>query len=449
MSKFLKASLAALTVLTCGGFTSHAAADIVLHKSDEWEFYTNGRIQAFLSYANGDAYPVPPGGNIDLIAGGIEQAVAGSDAPNDRQGKHTSFRVRSGFTGTELGFGMKTQLSPNVAMKGYVMINAVAESVDRRKYYPNWPDMRMSYVELSGDWGSFLAGRALSLYSRGATDITYLYGYKYNAGFVGSIDGVGPTAAHIGFGVLANGFAAGFKYESPRMAGLSLAVGLYDPSSLAGSLFNRTNEPRPEAELSYQVKLGDTGLLHLFANGAWQKLYERNGTQDITVLGAGYGGRLELGPVHLGLAGHMGDGLGIYYAFDFSEATIGKPQQNNEPRRFEGYYAQLQVALGKLDLQAGWGITRIRLLDSDRGNFLDDDTNPATPAVNDDADPATPDPFTENLIKHQMGISAGAVYHISDRLHFGLDYFRADFRWYLQEQKQVMNLVNAGLTMEW
>jgi hypothetical protein len=85
----------------------------------------------------------------------------------------------------------------------------------------------------------------------------------------------------------------------------------------------------------------------------------------------------------------------------------------------------------------------------DRVNFIDDDANPDTPALNDDADPAQNDPLTINLLKHQFGISGGVVYHAGDHLHFDVDYFRADFRWQLADQKQILNFVNAGCTFDW
>jgi hypothetical protein len=225
-------------------------------------------------------------------------------------------------------------------------------------------------------------------------------------------------------------------------------VGVYDPSGLVGSPWERTKYPRPEGELTYDLDF-DSGLLHLFVNAGWQKIYERNNIRDVTVSGVGYGARVEVGPVHLGLAGHTGRGLGVSYAFEPSAATYGQPQQNSELRSFDGFYGQLQLALGKVDLQAGAGITRVKPLVYDRVNFIDDDANPNTAALNDDADPTQNDPLTFNLLKHQLGVSAGIVYHVSDLLHVDLDYFRADFRWQLGDQKQILQFVSAGTTFEW
>ncbi len=436
-------------------FASHARAEVTLFKSARWEAFTDGRVQAFLSHGRGDTIDPEievqtPTGPIDVRpeGGGIGQGEALSDGPSDLQGNYVGTRVRSGFTGNIFGFGVRHQLTEDTTLKGYIHINTVIESIDRRKFETVEADVRQGYLELSGSWGSFLAGRSFTLFSRGATEITYLYGFRYGLGFPASPDNIGPTNGHIGFGVLANGFSAGFVYTTPDFNGLKLAAGVYDPSGLVGSPWERTKYPRPEGELTYDRDFG-FGLVHLFVNAAWQKIYERNNIRDVTVSGVGYGGRVELGPVHLGLAGHTGTGLGISYAFEPSAATYGQPQQNSELRSFDGFYGQLQVALGKVDLQAGAGITRVKPLVYDRVNFIDDDTNPETPALNDDGDPTQNDPLTINLLKHQLGLSAGVVYHISDVLHFDVDYFRADFRWQLAGQKQILNFINAGLTFEW
>jgi hypothetical protein len=273
-------------------------------------------------------------------------------------------------------------------------------------------------------------GRAGVLFSRGATEIDFLYGHGYGLGFPGDLDEAGPAVGHIGFGVLANGFAAGIAYATPVLGGLQLTVGYYDPSNLAGSSFERTRFGRPEAELTYAMPLGAHGLLKLFANGAYQQVYKTDDPRSDTVYGAGYGGRLELGAFRLGVAGHRGKGLGLSYALEPSEATYTRfpPGGVSQLRVFDGFYAQGQLVLGKLDLAVGWGVTRVHQMDVDREEV------PGQPAI--------------NLIKSQTGISAGVVYHLRDWFHVSADFFRADFRWYWGE-RQVVSFLNAGPTVTW
>ena len=439
-------------------WSAPARAEVTLVQKDGWELFSSGRINGFVSYANGDGFPLASndvnGGRIPLSGGGlgtgdaaVEQSVDAMGKPID-QGKINSMRVRSGFLGNILGFGARRKLTNDgTTLTGYVAIWAFIESEARRKYRPVPADVREGYLKLEGPWGSLLVGRSLTLFSRGATEIDFLYGHGFGLGYPGSVDINGPAAGHIGFGVLANGFAAGVQYATPSLGGLQLSVGAFDPSMLAGS-WERTKFLRPEAELTYDVKLGDSGKIHVFANGGWQKVYVSSSTKDAAAYGAGYGARLEVGPVRLGVAGHWGKGLGLNYALESNDATVAPTAQNYELRFSSGYYGQLMLALGKVDISAGAGITQVKLLDSDNRDSRDDDSDPLTPASNDDPNPAAQDPLAFSVAKHQLGVSAGLVYHFTKSLHFDVDYFRAQFAWYLGERQNV-NFVNAGATMLW
>lgn len=426
-----------------------ARADITLAESKGWQLYTNGRISAFLSYSNGDQVPSAPvinGRTLQMAPGGM---IVSSDAPlTEGGGRHQGLRVRSGFVGNVLGFGIRRQAFGDTQFQAYMHLHSVIEPPDRRKWRVIETDFREAYFKLeSPTWGSVWAGRSGSLFSRGATEITYLYGFNYGLGVPAGVDNVGPGVGHIGFGVLAANFAPGVVYTTPSLAGLRLAVGIFDPNSLAGQ-WDRTELARPEAELTYDFK-GDGFLLHLFGNGAYQKVYQSLSKEDETVYGAGYGARVEVGPVHLGVAGHYGRGLGLSFALQPAEQiTAGGASQNNELRTFDGYYAQLQLALGKFDLNGGAGITRVYLLRSDKLDLIDDDGLAETPSADDDMMPGL-DPQGFNNYKHQLGFSAGAVYHAMDYLHLSVDYFRAQMEWVLGGSKQVLNFVNLGATADW
>ena len=80
-------------------------------------------------------------------------------------------------------------------------------------------------MRVTSFWGSLTAGRTLTLFSRGATEITYLYGYRYGLGFPGTVsDFSQSTAGSVGFGVLGNGFGAGLVYATPVMGGLQISA---------------------------------------------------------------------------------------------------------------------------------------------------------------------------------------------------------------------------------
>jgi hypothetical protein len=286
----------------------------------------------------------------------------------------------------------------------------------------------------------------LTLYSRGAATIDFLYGHGFGLGFPGNVDSNGPTAGHVGTGVIGPGFASGFVYVTPSLAGLQLNFGIFDPVVLQGA-WDRVKWARPEAELTYDLKFGSTGKLHIFANGVYQKvyrIYEPDST-NTTVYGVGYGGRLEVGPFHVGVAGHYGKGLGLYYALETTEAAY---DENHNLRKSDGYYLQTQLALTKFDINVGAGISRIYELPTD---------GVPTPQV--PGDPATLYD-AKAVVKYQLGISAVFVYHLTPALHATAEYFRANYRWYSVDPvpgggpvptpaKQDVNFAALGLTMTW
>lgn len=411
--------------------TAPAFAEVTLLKTDNIEVYTGGRVNGFFSYGFGDAFPTPlklysPDETVRPAPGGFSPGVdtipaTGPDGMivEGKQGTFKSMRVRSGFLPNVLGIGMRSHVTQNTLLTVYISIWSTIESEALRKTSPVYPDAREGYAQVEGPWGKVLVGRALDLFSRGATLNDFLYGHGYALGYPGNIDNKGPTAGLIGFGVLAAFFSPGIVYSTPVLAGLQLNVGVYDPTPLPGG-WETTRTARPESELTFDWGARSTKL-HLFANGAVQQLFRPAATPTTTMYGAGYGGRLEVGLFHLGVAGHYGKGLGVGYALEDSSATVA---QDYALRTFDGYSAFAQFVLGHFDLNAGWGISRVFLLDEDKG-------------VTD-----------SSFIKSQTGYSAVVVYHVTERLHFAVDYMHGDFKWYLGE-KQSVNFLSTGMTATW
>jgi hypothetical protein len=458
--------------------TDSVKAEITLIETGDWTVYVRGRMQAFLNYNHGGGLPVSPldanNNSVSLLAGGDNSPVAlkPGETPGTVAGEIEDLRIRTGFVGNVLGFGFRNRLSLDTELSGYTAVTTYIDSTARRKYTPVTPDWRESYLQLEGPWGSVVAGRTLVLFSRGATEITYLYGYKYGLGYVGSVSsqgGNGPSAGHVGFGILGNGFGAGIAYATPDLYGAQLTVGLYDANNIPGSgILERTRWPRTEGELTYERKFGSASMFKLFVNGAWQKIYEGGGSRSQTISGVGYGGRIELGPVHLGLAAHQGTGIGINFALEPNDS--GWHPTSKTFREVDGYSAHLQIAPStKFDFMAAAGITRVKRLGIDKVDTLDtdgDDRNgdgfkdadpatPATPASDDDGVPG-PDSVGFAPIKHQIGISVGATYHLSEHLHLTLEYFRAMFKWHTpipylagaDGEEQNLDLINLGVTFD-
>jgi hypothetical protein len=475
---------------------------VSLAEKDGWEVFINGRIQTFLNHNEGQGRPsngatwTGMDGNgrtdIELRGGGIENGndgvlpvyANGATATPTDQGSVREMRIRSGFTGNVLGFGIRKRLSEETEILGYSAVTVGVDSVARRKFTLVDPDWRESFVRITSSWGSFTAGRTLTLFSRGATEITYLYGYRYGLGYPGTVSGFSQsTAGSVGFGVLGNGFGAGLVYATPVMGGLQISVGGYDAVGYPNiDLLNRERWPRAESEATFSRKFGSTGFFKLFVNGAWQRLYDRNFTAlSSDVYGTGFGGRLEVGPLKIGLAGHWGKGVGVTYSLEphqsvyFDQRTqqalggrdLGYPNCTAantgacppvKMRTVDGAYVQTQIsATSKLDLRAGAGVTRVHQLPEDkvqnwRTIQMDDPNNPGMTITV--ADPDTSIGFV--TIRQQIGVGAGMTYHIADNFHFTLEYFLAYFQWYkptpaaagTAAPSQAMNSVNVGVTYD-
>jgi len=426
-----------LSIATSAGL---AHAETLLAKSaDGWEVYSSGRIGAFAEVLQGQGIPKAyadingmPTQVHPVTVGGISVVSDPTTGPDGQQanGPILSSRVRSGFLGNVLAFGVRRQMGASTTVSAHMALWSTVETDSRRTFLKNIPDVREGYLKIDGPAGTLVAGRTLSLFSRGATEIDFLYGHGYAVGNPAGFDDYGPSAGHIGYGILANVFVAGISYATPKLGGLQLTVGLYDPATLVGLTWTRSKLARPEAELTYDVNLGDRAKVHLFANGAFQKVYKADKPDSNTVYGVGAGARLEVGIVHLGVAGHYGQGLGRFYFLSGDDTVLAA---DGSLRKFDGLYAQSQFILGSFDLNFGWGITRVYQSSAD-----------IDPARYD----ATTMMPTASLLKYQMGMSAVLVHHFTENLHAAIDYFRSDTKWWLGES-QVVNAFNAGMTLTW
>jgi hypothetical protein len=439
-------------VSACALLARTARAEVTLAEPNGWQVFTTGSVGAFLTFANGDGFPKPPandptravipGAGLPTETDSIPNEDATGQPIPDDQGKLSKWRVRSGYQPNILGLGVRTQLAPELKLKAFVAVWGTIESVGQRKYWPIQADFHEAYLNFNGSWGSVTAGRTLSLFSRGIAETELLYGHRYGVGFQPSVSNPGPTGGLIGFGVLAAAYNPGIYYSTPSLGGISASVGLFDPTRYDNS-WNRTETPRPEAELAYDLAQGAVKL-HVYVNCALQKLYINNNAKDHeTLYGASGGLRFEAGPFHVGGGGYVGRGVGMFYAFDDTaggsvtngELTLVGPQLATDPvtmaqvnktyelRTFDGFAAFAQYSAAKCDFNVGVGQSRAHELAIDKLLFA-------------------------SLIETQTGISAGVVWHVSKNLHADFDYMRAMFRWY-KGQKQDVNFFNAGATIDW
>lgn len=414
------ATLAALGVRLCAG--PEARADVPIIRSGGWDLYTTGRVEAFISYGWGDGDPIPRPGESIPIGGGLDP---GSDsiprlAPDGTplQPTFKSLRLRSGFIPNVFGFGLVRRLSEDTVLKLYLAYWATIDTQSQYEVSAVDLDAHEAYLKVeSARWGSFTAGKILELYSRGADENDFLYHDGYALGFPGVIDNFGPTIGMIGFGVMAPFFSPGMQYTTPKLLGLELSAAVYDPTTIPEA-YDQTRTPRTEAELTYDWAAGLIKL-HLFANYANQTFWEAASNVSATAYGFGYGGRIEVGPAHLGVAGHYGKGLGLEWAFQPGFVAVAN---DNELRYFEGGSVFGQFVAGPFDLNAGWGLSQALYLPIDQG--------------------------TDTSLPSQQALSGGVVYHATGHLHFDVDVFHGIVHWSLGE-RQALDFVNSGVIATW
>jgi hypothetical protein len=374
----------------------------------------------------------------------------------DEKGQYFAARIRSGMVGNVLGFGLVKELTPTTQIKGYISIWSTVESPGRDKWTAVIPVTREGYFSVTGPWGTATVGRTFGWFGRISTEIDMLYGHGYGVGLP-CTDELGPACGHIGTGVAYPGYSAGFSYSTPSLGGLQLHAGVYDPIVFTPT-WKRAPVLRPEGSLTFETKLGTSGMFKVGVEGMYQPLARVN-QKDVTaadgttstvptpestsVWGAAGGARLEVGPVRVGAAAFRGRGVGMTYALQNTTVTL-RPE-TGELRSFTGVYGQAAVMVGKLHLAAGGGVAAADQLDSDR---LDTKLS---------------------VIHRQIGISAALYYHLSDSVVLGLDYFRLMARWYgapksilgadgnpaladgtlMVGEKQDINFINAGITYHW
>jgi hypothetical protein len=439
--KAAQLSIAICAVILTGRM---AAAEVTVVKTDNWEIYTQGRVGVFFSDSFGDANPVPPanlppGINESIVTGG-GLSIGKDSMPSAPgvQGKFHNMRLRSGFIPNVFALGLRRQVTEYTTLTAHMALWATIDTQGQRKTEPLLAWVQEWYLKLEGPWGSIVGGRALDLFSRGATQNDFMYLHGYALGFPGNVeaDPNSSAAGLIGFGVMAAFFSSGIAYATPMFAGVQNTVGVYDATPLPGG-YEATRYPRFEDELTYDLTTRRMKL-HLFANGEFQSVYKSGSNDHANSYGVGYGGRVEFGNLHLGVAGHWGKGLGLFYALEPDNVSVSS--STFELRTFDGYSAIAQYVAGRFDLNGGWGISRVFLLASDS------------------VDPQSGGLSTVSVLKSQMAFAAAVVYHARSYLHFSVDYLRAQALYFgapavlalgYPAEKQNVNFISAGMTVTW
>ena len=127
----------------------------------------------------------------------------------------------------------------------------------------------------------------------------YLHGY--GLGFPGNVEANanGPAAGLIGFGVMAAFYSSGIDYATPSQFPLQNTIGVYDPTPLPGA-YEATRYPRVGGGSTFDMIMRSVKL-HPSRTVSPVRLL--SGSDEGLLAGVGYGGRAELGHLHIGAAG--------------------------------------------------------------------------------------------------------------------------------------------------
>jgi hypothetical protein len=301
------------------------------------------------------------------------------------------------------------------------MYPSVQNSSDNRFDTAPNIDFREFFYTASGNFGSFLAGRALNLFQGQniLNDMTL-----FTAGVI-TDPRTTTSLGHIGYGYLYTNFGPQFRYTTPDMGGVKVALAIAEPYAIS-SFSDKQNIPRFETEISYATTFKG-GSIHAWLEGLWQQdtsvLRAPDGDRHHnTSLGIAPGVNVAIGPVGIMLSGYYGRGLGIVSAQDGSAFGDGPVDANGKERKSWGFLAQTTFQVtDSLRLGANYG----------RSDFA--------------ADGAL---APQGLKKTQEAAVATANFNLNKFTQFTLEYIWARDSWY-DTDKMTSHQVALGTVFFW
>lgn len=317
------ALLVALAVIMAGP----AQAAFTVGGENGWSLSTDGIVNIFGAYQTSS--PTPAGHQLSFL----------STSPDWDQ----KFGVRVGLLPSIIAFNVKAPTTAGIDSTVRVGFypNVQNKSTQRFDTSPNI-DNREFFYTASGKFGSFLAGRALNLFQGQniLNDMTL-----FTAGVVDMTVGHGGTSlGHIGYGYLYTNFGPQFRYTTPDMGGLKVAIEIAEPYAI-GSATNgaanttlKTPTPRVEAEISYATTFKG-GSLHGWLEGLFQNATLANDRSNTSV-GIAPGVNVAIGPVGIMASGYYGKALGMISAQDGPLAGDNGTDRNGNDRINWGFLAQ-------------------------------------------------------------------------------------------------------------
>jgi Gram-negative porin len=401
-----------------------ARAELVLYDADGWRFFTSGRAEGHYQLIQGDGDPIS---HNRLVGGQIENTET-----QDQNNRLLDSRIRSGFVGTQIAFGVSNTLSERVEARAFVAV--WLSGIDSNKGTPpasKGVDAREGWGSVVGPFGAFIFGRAFSIFGSASGDVNN-YAFEYAVGHPCLADTSTIACGSVGAGPLYAGYNAQLRYVTPRVVGFEAQVSLEDPSSLPD--YHITPYPRVEGELNYLAQFRGDGRLVVKGQGLAQQLGKLNATRDGTVSTTAWGAmgvvRLEVAGFKLGGGFWTGKGMGTDTALQQDDQA--KPLAHDLPggnfpgdelRMFRGYFGNVVYGTHGAALAVGGGAAFVQETISDAAAV-------STSLLRQNVEYHAV--FTQRI--HSIILSAEFMHWRSD--------------WYLGES-QALNFIGAGSTMVW
>jgi predicted porin len=352
------ASLVAALLLALTAIPSAEAA-FVIGGENGWQFSTDGFLNVFGVYQATEKRPAP-----GLIGGILQDPTVNGDQAQQQ------FRVRTGLLPVGVGFNIKAPTTNGVdyAVRLGIYPQVQNNGGSRTDISPNI-DFREINLTAEGKFGQVLAGRAINLYQAKniLTDMTL-----FGAGVVGPVNS-GPTMGHIGYGYLYPNFGSQFRYTTPDLSGVKVAVSVNDTNDIGAA--TKRNIPRIESEVSYATTFTG-GKLLAWVSGLYQtatfEQFQGVGVTPVrpgghaTSLGGAGGVEVGLGGLDMLVSGYGGQALGML-GMQGGDATdaIGKERKN------WGFLAQTTYMLTPtLKLGVNYGQSNAIATANDTGNNI-------------------------------------------------------------------------------
>jgi hypothetical protein len=402
-------------------FASRARADIVLYDKDGWGVFTRGQAAAFYQLALGDADPQPTATGAQPTGG----LLSSGEQSNQTDHTVTLSRLRSGFVGTQIGFGVRRDISESVHVDSLMAVSIQDVSGGQTTGLPQGVDFREAWANLVTPYGSLKFGRMFSIFGSASAQVVLL-AYRYGMGNPCTTGGAGIACGSVGAGPLYAAFNAEMRYITPRLAGFEGQLSVGDPISGQSFGFTITPLPRFDAEINYDKHFGETTRFRVIGQGVTQEIQRNNmGTlQSDTIWGAMGSAILEASGFAVGAGLWEGAGIGTTRILEVPIGDSISFDSTGVLRLFRGYYGNVAYDYHGTRLAAGTGIVYVR-------------------PTAFDMTAGSPDDVLDHAAEWHVVFTQQV-----DALILTAEFARWTERWH-SDSHEVMNFTSVGATFNW